>query len=80
MSPALASISKDTSNSELKFFSTNLFGAKAGLFDLSVEIDKEDIYLNVNLTTDILDVKGFPIKIKKGANPIEIVNSSLGLK
>lgn len=79
VSPALASINKDTSKSELKTFSNNLFGAKAGLFDLSVEIDGDNIYLIVDLLTDILEVKGFPMKIKKGINPIEIVNSSLGL-
>jgi ABC-type polar amino acid transport system ATPase subunit len=80
VSPALASINKKTTNSELKIYSNNLFGAKSSLFNLSASVDKDDVYLNVELTSKILDVGGFPIKIKKGANPIEIVNASLKLK
>jgi hypothetical protein len=80
VAPALASISKTTTNSELKIFATNLFGSKASLFQLSVLIEGEDIFLVIDLLSKILDVNGFPIKIKKGANPIEIVNTSLRLK
>ena len=80
VSPALASINKDTTDSDLMIFSNNLFGAKSSLFKLTKHIDGEDVFLNVELATDILDVGGFPIKIKKGTNPIEIVNSSLKLK
>lgn len=80
VSPALANIKKDTTDSELKMYSSNLFGAKTGLFSLSKELEGDNIYLNVDLVSNILDVKGFPLKIKKGSNPIEIVNSFLNLK
>ncbi|NOZ35742.1 MAG: AAA family ATPase [Chlorobi bacterium] len=80
VSPALASIKKDTTESELRIFSNNLFGAKSSLFNLKVSVESENIYLIVELSSKILDVNGFPIKIKKGANPIEFVNNALKLK
>lgn len=80
VSPALAFIKRETTNSELKVFSNSLFGAKANLFHLSVEVNNDNIYLNIDLTSQILEVSGFPMKIAKGANPIEVVNSSLMLK
>ncbi len=80
VSPALASLKKDTTESELRIFSNNLFGAKSSLFNLSVIEESTNIYLIVELSSKILDVNGFPIKIKKGENPIESVNSALELK
>lgn len=80
VSPALASINKNTTNSDLKIYANNLFGPKASLFNLSTLVDGEDVYLNIELNSKILDVRGFPIKIKKGTNPIEAVNTSLKLK
>lgn len=80
VSPALASLKKETTETELKIFSNNLFGSKSSLFELTRHIQGEDLYLDVNLSTDILEVSGFPIRIKKGANPIEVVNNSLKLK
>lgn len=80
VSPALASLKKETTDTELKIFSNNLFGSKSSLFKLSKHIDGEDIFLDVNLSTDILEVRGFPIRVKKGANPIEVINNSLKLK
>jgi len=80
VSPALASLKKETTNTELKTYSNNLFGAKPSLFQLTKHVEGNDVYLDVDLRTDILEVTGFPIRIIKGANPIEIVNRSLGLK
>lgn len=37
-------------------------------------------FLVVELASNILDVQGFPIRIKKGSNPIETVIHSLKLK
>jgi hypothetical protein len=79
ITPALASIKKETTDAELKLYSNNLFGAKSSLFKLSTEIEGDDIYLTVDLASQILDVDGFPLKIKKGSNPIEVVNDSLNL-
>ncbi len=80
ISPALASLKKETTQSELKLFSSNLFGAKSSLFKLDKHIEGDNVFLDVQLATNILEVNGFPIQIKTGANPIEVVNSSLKLK
>ena len=64
----------------MKIFSSNLFGAKSGLFNLSKIVEGDDVFLNIQLTSKVLEVDGFPIKIKKGTNPIEAVNTSLKLK
>lgn len=80
VAPALASINNETTDSDLKQFSTNLFGSKPSLFVLSKLNEGDDLFLNIDLSSKILEVDGFPLKIKKGANPIEIVNSFLKLK
>jgi hypothetical protein len=80
VAPALASINEETTDADLKLFSTNLFGAKSSLFILSKSDEDGDLYLNIDLSSKILEVDGFPLKIKKGANPIEVVNGSLNLK
>src|SRR5690606_31945111 len=76
ITPALATIKKETTETELRLYSNNLFGAKSSLFKLSKEENEDDIYLIVELASTILDVQGFPLKIKKGSNPIEIVNEA----
>lgn len=80
ITPALASIKKETSDAELRLHSNNLFGAKSSLFKLSKEQDGNDIYLLVELASNILEVEGFPLRIKKGSNPIDMVNKALKLK
>jgi hypothetical protein len=80
VSPALASIKKETTESDLNLLANNLFGVKSRLFKLDKSIVGEDIFLEIHLTTNILDVGGFPLKIKKGTNPIEAVNAALNLK
>ena len=80
ITPALATIKKETTEAELTLNSNNLLGAKSSLFRLSKEENGDDIYLIVELASTILDVQGFPLKIKKGNNPIEIVNAALNLK
>lgn len=77
VTPALASITEKTTDSELKIFGNNMFGAKSSLFNLSVENNGEGLCLNIDLNTDILEVEGFPFKIKKEDNPIQVVNSKL---
>ncbi|WP_233635680.1 ATP-dependent endonuclease [Hymenobacter setariae] len=79
VSPALASINSNTTEAELRAYSNNLFGAKSSLFHLSVLTENNDVYLNVDISSKILDVLGFPLKIKKGSNPIEVVNTALRL-
>ena len=77
---ALATIKKETSDAELRLYSNNLFGAKSSLFQLSKVENGDDLFLSVDLASNILEVEGFPLKIKKGSNPIEIVNDALKLK
>lgn len=79
LSPALANIKQDTTVSELAMYSKTLFGTKSSLFTLGKDLDGADIYLTVNLASNILDVEGFPLRIKKGTNPIEFVNNALNL-
>ncbi len=80
VSPALASIKKSTTDADLKLFSNILFGSKSSLFKLSVLNGQEEIRLKIDLASNILDVTGFPMEIKKGENPIDKVNEYLKLK
>lgn len=80
ISPALASIKPSTTNAELRLFSNNLFGTKSNLFRLSVQNEQDEVYLIIELISEILDVTGFPMKIRKGENPIEKVNEFLKLR
>ncbi|MCG9771464.1 AAA family ATPase [Pseudoalteromonas piscicida] len=77
--PALAMISPSTTEAELKSSSRNMFGAKSDLFNLSTKIENNEIYLVVELNTNILEVEGFPLEIRKGDNPIDEVNRRLNL-
>lgn len=79
ITPALATIKIETSDAELRLYSNNLFGAKSSLFKLGKEVENNEIYLLVGLSSNILEVEGFPLRIKKGSNPIEMVNKALKL-
>jgi predicted ATPase len=78
VAPALATISEKTTEIELNNNCRNLFGNKSSLFRLSIEIT-DRLYLVVDLATSILDVKGFPLRIAAGANPIINVNEQMEL-
>jgi predicted ATPase len=78
VSPALATISATTTEAELNSYSRGLFGNKANLFRLEVD-NQEGLHLMVHLSTSILDVEGFPLKISVGTNPIEKVNEQMRL-
>lgn len=79
-SPALAILTKDTSDAQLKSSSRNMLGTKAELFFLSKHIEGKEIYLRIEMITEILEVSGFPLKIKKSSNPIEEVNRQMKLE
>lgn len=79
IAPALASIRKDTTDTELNVFSYSIIGKKSSLFKLSVINEHDAIKLRIDLNSDILDVTGFPMEIKKGDNPIEKVNEYLNI-
>ena len=72
-------MSVSTTESQLQSSSRNMFGTKSDLFKLSASVEGDEVYLLVELATNILEVEGFPLKIKKGDNPIEEVNRQLNL-
>lgn len=78
VTPALAGITEETTASELSASSRSLFGNKASLFSLDVENDN-GLFLIVNLSTSILDVEGFPLKIRIDSNPISEVNNQMNI-
>lgn len=79
VTPALASITEATTDIELNTKCRNLFGNIANLFKLSVETT-DQLYLVVSLETSILDVKGFPLRLAIGANPIVDVSAQMELE
>ena len=79
VAPALASITETTTEIELNTNCRNLFDKKACLFRLSIENDN-GLFLIVNLATNILDVRGFPLRIAVGSNPISTVNAQMELQ
>ncbi|TCN53067.1 AAA family ATPase [Flavobacterium circumlabens] len=79
VSPILAALKKETTDLDLRLLATSSLGNKSRLFKLTKLTDEKDVYLEVGLESDILEVSGFPIIFKKGSNPIEIVNNALNL-
>jgi len=78
VTPALATITADTTPEQLLANSKSLFGNKASLFNLYVE-NIDGLHLVVQLATSILDVEGFPLKIPVQSNPITSVNTQMKL-
>lgn len=79
VAPALATITEETTDVELNTNCRNLFGNKSSLFRLSTETT-DRLYLVVNLATSILEVKGFPLRIAAGENPIININRQMELE
>lgn len=79
VAPALASITETTTEIELNTNCRNLFDKKASLFRLSIN-NENGLVLVVDLATNILDVKGFPLRIPVGSNPITTVNEQMELQ
>ena len=76
VSPTLANLEDFNSDEIIKTLCKELVGNRASLFDF--EIDKENgLQLVVNLSSSILEVQGFPLRIKVGENPIEAVNRQM---
>jgi energy-coupling factor transporter ATP-binding protein EcfA2 len=79
VTPLLASATPETTNQQLAATVTALLGTKAQLFKVSLEHERSNVSLKVDLLSDILDIQGFPIIITKGTNPIDVVNQALKL-
>ena len=78
VTPVLANISSKMSPGQLKAQSKNIVGKQSTLFDLKIE-DLNGLHLVVDLSTSILDVEGFPLRIPEGANTIVSVNKQMKL-
>ncbi|MGL6249743.1 MAG: hypothetical protein ACRC3F_02350, partial [Billgrantia desiderata] len=79
ITPALASLTAETTTAGLASASKSMFGNMADLFVLKVENDKS-LTLVVDLATEILDVEGFPLRIPVGENPIASVNKQMNIR
>lgn len=73
--PAQAKLYRGTTNQELKVMTRSILGDRSEIFDLSLDVDT----LIIKLRSQILEVSGFPIKIKKEDNIGSIVSSALKL-
>ncbi|HTN46349.1 MAG TPA: AAA family ATPase [Flavipsychrobacter sp.] len=78
ITPALASLTNDTTDADLFSYLRNV-GVNKPLFKLTKHGEGRDLAIEVDLTTNTLEVAAFPLRIKKGENPIEIVNKALNL-
>ena len=78
VTPILANISSKRSPVQLKAQSKHIVGKRSTLFELSIE-DLNGLHLVVDLSTSILDVEGFPLRIPESSNPIVSVNEQMKL-
>lgn len=79
ITPALASLTTETTAVGLTSASKSMFGNMADLFVLKVE-NAERLTLVIDLATEILDVEGFPLSIPVGENPIALVNKQMRIR
>jgi energy-coupling factor transporter ATP-binding protein EcfA2 len=74
-SPAMANLSTDFDTVALQNLARTTLRERASLFGLSIE--KNSIV--ITLESKVLNVKGFPLVLRRSDNLIELVNKSLGL-
>ena len=75
--PALANCEKST-DADLNGIARELIGAKADLFDLSVDREKKSS-LKIELLSNILNVSGFPLTLRSKENLVESVARQMNL-
>lgn len=76
--PALASLSHKTTEDTLNLLARRLVGDKASLLRLSPgHSNDEDSELMIHLNSEVLDVGGFPIRLRKGRDPVAEVTRQL---
>ena len=78
VSPDLANLSENSTAEELMRSAKSLFGNKSSLFSFKIE-NNNGLILSVHLSTSILQVEGFPLKIPVDSNPITVINLQLNL-
>jgi len=74
--PALAILDEKTNDSQLNQLVRRILLDKSSLFELRTSGNNE---LVIELKTQILDIKGFPLRIRKESNLNNEVNKQLGL-
>lgn len=77
--PALGSLSPETNEDTLNLLARRLVGEKASLLRLSLDPAHGGVpALEINLNSTVLDIKGFPIQLQKGCNPVTEIDKQLG--
>lgn len=75
--PALAGLTKETTQEELDLLARRLLGDKATLLQMSVDAQGGTPELVIGLKSRILDATRFPVRLEKGCNPVWEVNRQL---
>lgn len=76
---ALGNLSKGISDNELNLLARRLLGEKASMLQLNVVSDPDGkSELVINLTSSVLNVKGFPVRLIPGCNPITEIDRQIG--
>jgi energy-coupling factor transporter ATP-binding protein EcfA2 len=71
--PALARIESGGTTQDIQMLAKSLIGKRASIFGLEV-IENA---LDISVTSSILDIKGLPLRIKIGDDPVNSVNAAL---
>lgn len=81
LAPALAKLSPTTTDNELKTMASNILGERASLFSISKLTSDDGVFsILLEMDSQILNVGGFPLKIRHGANVVEIVKRQIHRK
>jgi hypothetical protein len=78
--PALGNISTGVSEIGLNVLVSTLVGETASILKLSTEVGPDGAqHLVINLNSQVLNVSGFPIRLRQGLDPILQVDDQLGI-
>lgn len=74
VTPALNRLNKDTTDNELQSLSHSILNERSSLFNLTtVFTDSNNLAIKVELQSNILDIKGFPITLQKDCDILKEV-------
>lgn len=78
--PALANVSSGMSDSGLNVHVAALVGESASILELTTEVGAGGAqHLVINLDSQVLNISGFPIRLRQGLDPIVQVNNEPGI-
>ena len=72
--PVLAKLNSGVTTQDVRFIARSILGERAKIFNVSV-LNNEIV---IDIDSNILNVQGFPLKLKYGDNVIEVVEQALG--